>query len=248
MTPESHAASVRLSVLRAPCSVAGRRRFVAKLEATSAVPSACSTLIILAVDKSASMRGRPLRAAQAAACALVDHLDDRDEVGLLSFHRVVDEMVYPAPLTPDSCAFLKEQILAMATGRCTNLGEAWRVGLRLLGEPQAVGRLVLLSDGEPSVGILGREELEILDEVCGVGVNPGPEVSAPYELAIDLADQLATNSNVDTGRHLVHHGDGAAFRRDSMPDVVSTLTVLSRRTSVSSVLMLSPRPDHGDYE
>jgi hypothetical protein len=105
------------------------------------------------------MRGRPLRDAQAAACALVDHLDDHDEVGLLCFHRLVDEMVYPARLTPDVRSFLKEQILAVTTGRGTNIGEACRVGLRLLGEPEGVGRLVLLSDGEPSVGILSREEL-----------------------------------------------------------------------------------------
>lgn len=444
MTPARQHPAVRLSVNPAPCTVPGRGRFVARLEATPSSAAPCSARIIVAIDKSASMRGQPLRDAQAAACALVDHLDDGDEVGLLCFHRLVDEIVHPARLTPDVRSFLKEQILAVTTGHGTNIGEACRVGLRLLGEPEGVGRLVLLSDGEPSVGILGREDLvervlalrphctvsavglgdhsdpwlmralaiagrgayafvpentsphlalgaalagcrhveaddlelrfrlaadvrlrkvfyrgpagridadrvvhleplcandpvhiafevefaagaqsncgwlemegryvptregvrmrhplltsgagssamdqreaakhvalarlgvalfdagahvqhapagvacwlrgramEILDELYRADVEAGPEVSALYELAIELADELATSPCIEVGRRLVHYGDGAAFRRDSMPDVVSTLAVLARRTSVSSTLMLMHRTDHGDYE
>jgi hypothetical protein len=90
--------------------------------------------------------------------------------------------------------------------------------------------------------------MEILDELYRADVEAGPEVSALYELAIELADELATSPCIEVGRRLVHYGDGAAFRRDSMPDVVSTLAVLARRTSVSSTLMLMHRTDHGDYE
>jgi hypothetical protein len=90
--------------------------------------------------------------------------------------------------------------------------------------------------------------MQILDELYSADVEAGPEVSALYELAIDLADELASSPSIETGRRLVHYGDGAAFRRDSMPDVVSTLAVVSRRTSVSSALMLAHKTDHGDYE
>lgn len=436
--------AVQLSVLTSPCPEPGRRRFVAKLEAPDAAADTCATRVVLAIDKSASMRGRPLRDAQAAACALVDHLDERDEVGLVSFHRRVDETVYPAALTPKFRTFLKEQIHAITPGRGTNIGEACHAGLRLLDQPTDVGRLILLSDGEPSVGVLDHGELvrlfgalrphctvsavglgdhsdpwlmralavagrgayafvpedaspllalgaalagcrgvqaddlrlrfrlppevrlrkvfyrgpaarvdgdravhleplcandpvhvafelesavatptqwgwlevsgryvpthadirmrypletpvieptteartecakqvalarlgvalfdassdvgaaparvarwlreratQVLDELYAADVEAGPEVSALYELVIDLADELSVSTDTEVRRRLVHYGDGAAFRRDSMPNTRTTLAALSRRTSACSARLFSGAPNHEDYE
>lgn len=444
MTSADQDLAVRLSVLTAQGSGPRRRRFVAKIEAVRAAPDTGATRIVLAIDKSASMRGQPLRDAQAAASALVDHLDDRDEVGLACFHRVVDEMVYPAALTHEFRGFLKEQIRGIVTGRGTNIGEACRVGLRLLGRPGGVGRLVLLSDGEPSVDVVGHAELvglfgalqphctvsavglgnhsdpwlmralavagrgayafvpedtspllalgaalagcrgvqvddlqlrfrlapgvsmrkvfyrgpasrvdgdrvvyleplcandpvhiafevehskdvprdwgwleargryvptptqlllrspletplvegseaerrdcaqqvasarlgvaifdagaalevgaeavagwlreratQINGEVSEQGMEAGPEVRALYELALDLADELECRPATDIRRLLVHYGDGAAFRRDSMPDTRTTLALVCRRTSARSAQLLSHGAGDADYE
>ena len=63
-----------------------------------------------------------------------------------------------------------------------------------------------------------------------------------------MAAELAAGGSIETRRRIVHYGDGAVFRRDSMPDVKSKLPLLSRRTSVASALMLAHGKDHGDHE
>ncbi|MBN1204011.1 MAG: VWA domain-containing protein [Myxococcaceae bacterium] len=125
------------------------------LEADADAPRA-PVAVNLLIDRSASMRGAPLVAAVEAAQALVAQATPRDYIGLLAFDGMPEQILPVRAMEPDAKAELAERLSALETGSGTALHEAVDLGaasLRRVLVPGARPKLLLLTDGEPSVGL-----------------------------------------------------------------------------------------------
>ncbi len=116
--------------------------------------------IIMAIDVSLSMQATDVaptrfRAAKAAATEFVDLVPAKLNVGLVAFSGTAQVLVSP---TTDHDQ-VKRSISSLELGPATAIGEAVFAGLSSLsavpgepGQPPAPARMVLLSDGETTVG------------------------------------------------------------------------------------------------
>ncbi len=123
-------------------------------EASGDEPRAPLLLNIL-VDRSGSMKGAPLAAAREAVEQLVDHAGPNDFVGLCVFDGTVDQLVPISPMDAPAKQSMRRALAAIAAGRGTALFQAVEQGASALQRILVPGRrprLVLLTDGEPSVG------------------------------------------------------------------------------------------------
>jgi Ca-activated chloride channel family protein len=124
------------------------------LEADADAPRA-PVAVNLLIDRSASMRGAPLVAAVEAAQALVAQAGPRDYIGLLAFDGLPEQLLPVRAMDPEAKIELAERLSAIETGSGTALHEAVDLGasaLRRVLVPGARPKLLLLTDGEPSVG------------------------------------------------------------------------------------------------
>lgn len=124
------------------------------LEADEDAPRA-PVAVNLLIDRSASMRGAPLVAAVEAAQALVAQAGPRDYIGLLAFDGMPEQLLPVRAMEPEAKTELSERLSALETGSGTALHEAVDLGaasLRRVLVPGAKPKLLLLTDGEPSVG------------------------------------------------------------------------------------------------
>lgn len=108
--------------------------------------------IVLAIDRSGSMRGAPLAAARAAARAFAELLDVRyHRIGLASF---ADAASVDVPLTDDVAAVI-DGLDSLAPGGGTNIAAALRrarENLDRFGRVDSLPVIVLLTDGRHTVG------------------------------------------------------------------------------------------------
>ena len=111
------------------------------------------------LDRSGSMHGERLEAAQRALLALVDRLDPSDRFGVVAFDDTAD-VVVPAGPAADKAA-LKHAIAALGPGGMTNLSGGLLRGLQEARRvaPDAGATLLLVSDGHANEGILDPERL-----------------------------------------------------------------------------------------
>lgn len=109
----------------------------------------------LVLDRSASMRGAPLLAAVEAARALVERAGSRDYLGLLTFDGLPEQVLPLRAMDAEARAALSEVLSGLESGRGTALHEAVELGaesVRRVLVPGARPKLLVLTDGEPSVG------------------------------------------------------------------------------------------------
>jgi Ca-activated chloride channel family protein len=116
--------------------------------------------VIMAIDTSLSMQATDVsptrfKAAKDAATSFVDLVPGRLNLGLVSFSGTAQVLVPP---TTDH-ELVKRSIAALTLGPATAIGEAVFAGLESIaavptqpGQPPAPARIVLMSDGETTVG------------------------------------------------------------------------------------------------
>jgi Ca-activated chloride channel family protein len=124
------------------------------VEAESDAPRA-PVAMNLVLDRSASMRGAPLAAAVEAAQLLVERAGPKDYLGLLTFDGVPEQLVPLRLMDKQARAELAETLSGLRAGEGTALHEAVESGaaaVRRLFIPGARPKLLMLTDGEPSVG------------------------------------------------------------------------------------------------
>jgi len=111
--------------------------------------------INLALDRSASMRGVPLMAAVQAAQALVERASPRDYLGLLAFDAEPEQVLPMRAMEPSAKAAFLKVLSRLESGEGTALHEAveraTEAARRVL-VPGARPQVLMLTDGEPSVG------------------------------------------------------------------------------------------------
>lgn len=137
--------------------------------------------LALILDRSGSMQGEKLRTAKRAALAVLERLEERDQVALVVFDDHIDLVQPLAPVT----AALKDQVqaaLAQIEARAnTALHQGWLTGCRALAsesDPTSthhLARCFLLTDGLANVGITDPEhiasEAASIRERAGIGTS-----------------------------------------------------------------------------
>lgn len=140
--------------------------------------------IALVLDTSGSMAGSKLEDARRAAHRLVDSLTERDQLSLVNFGSEVNATALQ-PLTPAGKASLHAAIDALQSAGSTNLSGGLERGWSVLREARGARRLVLVSDGQPTMGMTSQAELAVLvgrvhDEAITVtALGVGADIDGP---------------------------------------------------------------------
>ncbi len=129
----------------------------------------------LVLDRSGSMTGAPLVAAVEAAQQLVDAADAKDFVGLVAFDAVAEVKVPLTAMDAEGKKRLARALAALEPGSGTALHQAVTLASAAVTRvmvPKARRKLLVLTDGEPSVGPSGADDFRSLGhQVAGDGVT-----------------------------------------------------------------------------
>jgi Ca-activated chloride channel family protein len=110
--------------------------------------------LCLVIDRSGSMEGPPLDYVKQACCYVVDILGPNDVLSIVTFEEMVDILMPPQRVTNKQP--IKDGIMRVMAGNTTNLYDGLSQGLAQVlqvNDPGRATRLVVLSDGDPTVGI-----------------------------------------------------------------------------------------------
>jgi Ca-activated chloride channel homolog len=132
-------------------------------------------MVNLALDRSGSMKGAPLSAAVEAVLQLVDLARPDDFLGLVLFDGVAEQRVPLTPMDARGKRQMTEALQGVQTGRGTALHAAVELALKGLQRTLVPGRrprLLVLTDGEPSVGPDTQEVFDALGlKVSRAGIS-----------------------------------------------------------------------------
>lgn len=122
-------------------------------------------MVNVVLDRSGSMKGAPLSAAVEAAQQLIELARPDDFLGLVLFDGVVEQRVPIGPMDAKGKRQMVEGLQGVQTGRGTALYQAVELALRGVQRTLVPGRrprLLVLTDGEPSVGPDSQEAFDHL--------------------------------------------------------------------------------------
>ena len=133
----------------------------------SAEEARSPVMVNLLLDRSGSMKGAPLSAAIEAAQQLVELSQPEDFLGLVLFDGLAEQRVPLTMMDARGKRQMVEALQGIQTGKGTALHAAVELGLKGLKRTLVPGRqprLLLLTDGEPSVGPDTQEAFDELGE------------------------------------------------------------------------------------
>ncbi|MCX7799773.1 MAG: VWA domain-containing protein [Fimbriimonadales bacterium] len=110
--------------------------------------------LCLVIDRSGSMEGPPLEYVKQACRYVVDLLTPNDVLSIVTFEETAQVLMPPQRVTQK--APILEGIARLTIGNTTNLYDGLNLGLQQIVQSQETGRasrLLLLTDGEPTVGV-----------------------------------------------------------------------------------------------
>ncbi len=115
--------------------------------------------VVLVLDKSGSMSGEPLEAVKAATAHLLRLAGPADRVGVVAFDDTTELVLELATHDTDVAVARVQQIYE---GGMTNLSGGWLKALEMLeasARPDALRRIVILTDGQANVGETNPDRL-----------------------------------------------------------------------------------------
>lgn len=138
---------------RAARRTAGEPGFVSARFAFERDPDAATRTparVVLVLDRSLSMAGDPIAHARDLARGVLDILDPRDSVGLVTFAQDV-QRITAAPATPAQRQKIEAELAATVASGASNLAAALDEATAMLGGAPG-GVVVLMTDGQPTAG------------------------------------------------------------------------------------------------
>ncbi|MEY4338529.1 MAG: hypothetical protein RLZ14_379 [Actinomycetota bacterium] len=115
--------------------------------------------VVVVLDRSGSMAGAPLDAVKRATAEVIGQIGPDDRVGVVAFDDTVDLVL---PLGRHSAGEAAAAVRSIRSGGSTNLSGGWLKALEMLvadARPEAVRRIVILTDGHANCGIIDRDGL-----------------------------------------------------------------------------------------
>lgn len=157
----------------------------------------------LVLDRSGSMRGAPLAAAIEAAAQVVENASDEDFLGLCLFDATVEQTLPLIAMDGRGKQRMREALQDVVAGSGTALHAAVKVATaeanRIL-VPGRRPRLMLLTDGEPSVG---PERVSEFQELGKESADAGVRIHA-LGLAGHYVPQILSALTVPSGNGYAH--------------------------------------------
>ena len=188
--------------------------------------------VSLVIDRSGSMKGRPIAEARRCAQYVVGKLRPTDTVSLVQFDNRVQRL-WPAVPLGDG-APLRAAIAAIHTGGNTNLHGGWREGADTLADVAGTGlkRVILLSDGQANEGLIdGTAIAAQCAEWAGRGVT-----TSTYGLGNSFNEALmVAMARAGGGNH--YYGDTAEDLMDPFQqelELLGNLCLTDLRLSASA--------------
>lgn len=121
--------------------------------------------LAIVIDRSGSMSGEKLTQAKQAAYQLLAELDARDHVSIVAYGSDVDVVFASRLATDESKRAAQEAVARIYDDGGTNLSGGLVAGATQIfnaRNPEAVGRIVLISDGIANEGLFARDDLQKL--------------------------------------------------------------------------------------
>lgn len=181
--------------------------------------------LALVLDRSGSMRGRPLAEALRCAAFVIDHLTPADRASLVVYDHQVEVLVPPTAVTDP--ALFRRALEGVHCGGTTNLHGGWlsgAEGLASLERPEGLSRVILLSDGNANQGLTGVHEVTAQ---CAARAAAGVSTST-YGLGADFNEELMV-SMARAGQGNSYYGQTADDLMDPFREELSLLTALCAR-------------------
>lgn len=140
----------------------------AALEATRA-PLA----VALVIDCSGSMQGSPLEHVLSSTLMLAELLNEQDQLAVITFSSQAELLSGLLPVNVDARARLRTLLQSVEARGNTNLQSGMGVAAAVLKEaPEGLRRvMVVMSDGQPNVGLTSAEHLADYTRTLGLGVS-----------------------------------------------------------------------------
>lgn len=220
-----------------PYLVPGTSDVFATLEVSAVdVPGAKRAPVNLAlvIDRSGSMSGAKIENARRAAQRLVELLGDEDRISVVHFGTDVSALG-GLFATPENKVKLRRYIANIGDEGGTNIGDGLAVGLRHLERAKSdfrVNRLLLLSDGQPTVGITSTQGLtNVVRRIRDAGVSV-TSLGLGSDFNEDLMQRLADVGGGSYGFISNASATAALFQRD----LEQAGTMVARTASLSFTL------------
>ena len=118
--------------------------------------------VVLVIDRSGSMSGRPLESVKTAVVDLLRLGANDDRFAVVVFESKVQQIL---GLERHDVAAAEAAVAAIVPGGSTNLSGGWAKGLEILvnqGRPDALKRVVVLTDGHANCGVTDHDSLRAL--------------------------------------------------------------------------------------
>jgi uncharacterized protein YegL len=117
--------------------------------------------LILAVDCSGSMSGNKLTQVKSTINKLVDHLTENDTLGVIKFSQQAWEVLKAIPMTGENKTLAKNKVGEIQEMGMTNLSAAIEMSIEkaTIADTSKTARIILLTDGLPTAGKCGKDEL-----------------------------------------------------------------------------------------
>lgn len=154
--------------------------------------------LAIAVDVSGSMQGAPMEAVRAGLGALVEHLEPKDEVALVTYSSDARILIDSTPETDPDRALLRETVASLAPGGETNIYGGLKEALeavQLRAADNRQNRVILLSDGVATAGIVDRDRIVNLGTSYaeqGIGITT---IGVGSDFDLELMRRLSENGS-----------------------------------------------------
>ena len=186
------------------------------------------------IDRSGSMSGQKLELAKQAVTEAIARLDGRDRFSVVVYDDSVQVLVEATMATDHARRDATTRLRALGPGGSTNLSGGWLMGCEQVAarqDPDAVNRVLLLTDGLANVGMTDPGELsQHAGELRARGIS-----TTTFGVGNDFDEALLQSMADAGGGHFYYIADAAQIRDHIASEVGETLEVVARDVTVELV-------------